>query len=40
LALLVIGYRFVSRKSVSVVARTVCVFGVWLVYVAFRVAFA
>jgi hypothetical protein len=40
LALLVIGYRFVSRKSVSAVARTVCVFGVWLVYVAFRVAFA
>jgi uncharacterized membrane protein len=40
LALLVIGYRFVSRKGVSVVARTVCVFGVWLVYVAFRVAIA
>lgn len=40
LALLVIGYRFVTRKSVGVLARTVCVFGVWLVYVAFRVAIA
>jgi len=40
LALLVIGYRFVTRKSVGVLARTVCVFGVWLVYVAFRVALA
>jgi len=40
LALLVIGYRFVTRKGVGVLARTVCVFGVWLVYVAFRVALA
>jgi Yip1-like protein len=40
LALLVIGYRFVTRKSVGVLARTVCVFGVWLVYVAFRVTIA
>jgi hypothetical protein len=40
LALLVIGYRFVTRKSVGVLARSVCVFGVWLVYVCFRVVIA
>ncbi len=38
LILLVIGYRFVARKSVSATMRAVCVFGVWLVWVLARVA--
>jgi hypothetical protein len=38
LSLLVIGYRFAVTKSVSVVARVGCVFGIWLVWVALRVA--
>ena len=38
LSLLVIGYRFAVKKSVSVAARVGCVFGIWLVWVALRVA--
>jgi hypothetical protein len=40
LALLVIGYRFVLNKRVTALTRTACVFGVWLLYVGIRVAFA
>jgi len=38
LSLLTIGYRFATTKTVSVVARVGCVFGIWLVWVALRVA--
>jgi hypothetical protein len=38
LSLLVIGYRYATTKQVSVVARVGCVFGIWLVWVALRVA--
>jgi hypothetical protein len=38
LSLLSIGYRFASTKKVSVAARVGCVFGIWLVWVALRVA--
>ena len=40
LILLVIGYGFVTRKSVSKVTRTVAVVGVFLAYVALKLASA
>ncbi|HEY2381881.1 MAG TPA: YIP1 family protein [Terriglobia bacterium] len=40
LILLVIGYGFVARKSLSKGARAACVIGVFLAYAAFRLAFA
>jgi hypothetical protein len=38
LALLVIGYRFVVPKDVSTTTRAACVFGVWLVWFALKMA--
>jgi Yip1 domain len=40
LALLIIGYRFTTRKSLSGVTRAVAVVGVFLVYVALRLGLA
>jgi hypothetical protein len=40
LTLLVIGFGHVTSKGVTAVTRSVCVFGVFLVYVGLRVAFA
>lgn len=40
LALLIIGYGFVTRKSLSAVTRSCAVLGVFLVYVALRLALA
>lgn len=40
LVLLTIGYGFVARKSLTKGARVSCVVGVFLVYVALRLAFA
>jgi len=40
LSLLVIGYGHLTSKGVSAATRAVCVFGVFLVYVGFRVALA
>ena len=38
LTLLIIGFRFVVPKDVSVTTRAACVFGVWFVWVALKVA--
>jgi hypothetical protein len=40
LTLMVIGYGFLLRKSVSKLARVCGVFSLWLVYVAMKIAFA
>lgn len=40
LILLVIGYRFVTKKSVGTMTRAACVFGLWLLFVAIRVGFS
>ena len=40
LALLIIGYRYAARKSLSGVTRAVSVVAVFLVYVALRLALA
>ena len=40
LILLVIGFRFVTTRSVSSTVRAVCVFGVWVVWIAIRAALA
>jgi hypothetical protein len=38
LTLLVIGFRFVVPRDVSTTTRTACVFGLWFVWVALKVA--